>query len=70
MICSYEVFDMMKHSKKALLSLTALAASAVVLFSGCADEAASSSTAPAAGSETTLRLPHRPAPKARNCSLP
>lgn len=53
MICSYEVFDMMKHSKKALLSLTALAASAVVLFSGCADEAASSSTAPAAGSETT-----------------
>lgn len=44
---------MMKHSKKALLSLTALAASAVVLFSGCADEAASSSTAPAAGSETT-----------------
>lgn len=53
MICSYEVFDMMKHSKKALLSLTALAASAVVLFSGCADEAASSSTAPAASSETT-----------------
>lgn len=53
MICSYEVFDMMKHSKKALLSLTALAASAVVIFSGCADEAASSSTAPAAGSETT-----------------
>ena len=53
MICSYEVFDMMKHSKKTLLSLTALAASAVVLFSGCADEAASSSTAPAAGSETT-----------------
>lgn len=53
MICSYEVFDMMKHSKKALLSLTALAASAVVLFSGCADEAASSSTTPAAGSETT-----------------
>ena len=53
MICSYEVFDMMKHSKKALLSLTALAASAVVLFSGCADEAASSSTAPASGSETT-----------------
>ena len=53
MICSYEVFDMMKHSKKAFLSLTALAASAVVLFSGCADEAASSSTAPAAGSETT-----------------
>ena len=53
MICSYEVFDMMKHSKKALLSLTTLAASAVVLFSGCADEAASSSTAPAAGSETT-----------------
>jgi len=53
MICSYEVFDMMKHSKKSLLSLTALAASAVVLFSGCADEAASSSTAPAAGSETT-----------------
>lgn len=53
MICSYEVFDMMKHSKKALLSLTALATSAVVLFSGCADEAASSSTAPAAGSETT-----------------
>ena len=53
MICSYEVFDMMKHSKKVLLSLTALAASAVVLFSGCADEAASSSTAPAAGSETT-----------------
>lgn len=53
MICSYEVFDMMKHSKKALLSLTALAASVVVLFSGCADEAASSSTAPAAGSETT-----------------
>lgn len=53
MICSYEVFDMMKHSKKALLSLTALAASAVVLFSGCADEAASGSTAPAAGSETT-----------------
>lgn len=44
---------MMKHSKKALLSLTALATSAVVLFSGCADEAASSSTAPAAGSETT-----------------
>lgn len=44
---------MMKHSKKALLSLTALAASAVVLFSGCADEAASSSTDPAAGSETT-----------------
>lgn len=44
---------MMKHSKKALLSLTALAASAVVLFSGCADEAASSSTAPAASSETT-----------------
>lgn len=44
---------MIKHSKKALLSLTALAASAVVLFSGCADEAASSSTAPAAGSETT-----------------
>lgn len=44
---------MMKHSKKAFLSLTALAASAVVLFSGCADEAASSSTAPAAGSETT-----------------
>lgn len=44
---------MMKHSKKALLSLTALAASAVVLFSGCADETASSSTAPAAGSETT-----------------
>lgn len=44
---------MMKHSKKALLSLTALAASAVVLFSGCADEAASSSTAPASGSETT-----------------
>lgn len=44
---------MMKHSKKALLSLTALAASVVVLFSGCADEAASSSTAPAAGSETT-----------------
>lgn len=44
---------MMKHSKKALLSLTALAASAVVLFSGCADEAASSSTTPAAGSETT-----------------
>lgn len=44
---------MMKHSKKALLSLTALAASAVVLFSGCADEAASSSTAPVAGSETT-----------------
>lgn len=44
---------MMKHSKKALLSLTALAASAVVLFSGCADEAASSSTAPAADSETT-----------------
>lgn len=44
---------MMKHSKKALLSLTALAASAVVIFSGCADEAASSSTAPAAGSETT-----------------
>ena len=44
---------MMKHSKKSLLSLTALAASAVVLFSGCADEAASSSTAPAAGSETT-----------------
>lgn len=44
---------MMKHSKKALLSLTTLAASAVVLFSGCADEAASSSTAPAAGSETT-----------------
>ena len=43
---------MMKHSKKALLSLTALAASAV-LFSGCADEAASSSTAPAASSETT-----------------
>lgn len=53
MICSYEVFDMMKNSKKALLSLTALAASAVVLFSGCADEAASSSTAPAASSETT-----------------
>lgn len=53
MICSYEVFDMMKHSKKAFLSLTALAASAVVLFSGCADEAASGSTAPAAGSETT-----------------
>ena len=53
MICSYEVFDMMKHSKKTLLSLTALAASAVVLFSGCADEAASSSTAPAASSETT-----------------
>ena len=53
MICSYEVFDMMKHSKKAFLSLTALAASAVVLFSGCADEAASSSTAPAADSETT-----------------
>ena len=53
MICSYEVFDMMKHSKKALLSLTALAASTVVLFSGCADEAASSSTAPAASSETT-----------------
>ena len=44
---------MMKNSKKALLSLTALAASAVVLFSGCADEAASSSTAPAANSETT-----------------
>lgn len=44
---------MMKHSKKTLLSLTALAASAVVLFSGCADEAASSSTAPAASSETT-----------------
>lgn len=44
---------MMKHSKKAFLSLTALAASAVVLFSGCADEAASSSTAPAADSETT-----------------
>ena len=44
---------MMKNSKKALLSLTALAASAVVLFSGCADEAASSSTAPAASSETT-----------------
>lgn len=44
---------MMKHSKKALLSLTALVASAVVLFSGCADEAASGSTAPAAGSETT-----------------
>lgn len=53
MICSYEVFDMMKNSQKALLSLTALAASAVVLFSGCADEAASSSTAPAASSETT-----------------
>ena len=35
---------MMKHSKKALLSLTALAASAVVLFSGCADEAAGSET--------------------------
>lgn len=44
---------MMKNSQKALLSLTALAASAVVLFSGCADEAASSSTAPAASSETT-----------------